>query len=109
MSGHPLLGDGWWVDAEKTQLLLPEFRLIENHSWGHNHPNCGITSKKNGNTGSFDVIDNYSECDQEVRMASEFIQQLTGKTKIYYLPIREVNISEYIAKAYCPDFQHKHK
>jgi peptidoglycan/xylan/chitin deacetylase (PgdA/CDA1 family) len=103
MAGHPLLGDGWWIDVENTQLLS-----IENHSWDHNHPDCGTTSQKEGLTGDFDSIDSYSECDQEVRMASEFIQQLIGnKDLLFAYPWGQY--SEYIATIYLPEFQHQHK
>lgn len=102
LSGHPILGDDWWIDADKTQLLS-----IENHSWDHNHPDCGISSQKDGITGSFDVIDSYDECDQEVRKASEFIRGLTGK-KIFLYAYPWGQYSEYIATEYLPEFQHQH-
>ncbi|MEE9345887.1 MAG: polysaccharide deacetylase family protein [Methylococcales bacterium] len=102
LSGHPLLSDDWWIDAEKTPFLS-----IENHSLDHNHPDCEITAQKDGITGSFGVIDSYDECDQEVRQASEFIHGLIErKSLLYAYPWGQY--SEYIANEYFPDFQYEH-
>ncbi len=79
---------------EKTPFLS-----IENHSWDHNHPDCGITAQKDGITGSFDVIDNYDECDQEVRQASEFIHGLIERKSLLYVYLWG-QYSEYIATEY---------
>lgn len=103
LSGHPLLGDEWWLDADKSKILS-----IENHSWDHNHPNCETTAQKTGKTGSFEVIDSYEECDKEVRHASEFIRTITGKNSfLFAYPWGQS--SDYIASEYFPDFQQQHR
>ncbi len=103
LSDDSLLGDEWWAAADKSQFLS-----IENHSWDHNHPDCATTAQKIGITGSFDVIDSYDECDQEIRQASKFIHSITGKSSfLFAYPWGQY--SEYIANQYFPDFQHHHR
>ena len=103
LSGHPLLGDEWWKNAEKTQLIS-----IENHSWDHNHPDCGVSAQKEGITGRFDVIDTYSECDQEIRHASDYLHGLTEKHSfLFAYPWGQH--SDYLATDYLPNFEVEHR
>ncbi len=97
------MSDGWWNTVNQSGI-----GNIFNHSWDHNHPEVSKVCQKDQKKGSFDVIDTYAECRNEVEQAAHYIQQ-----KAHLWPVLFAypwgQSSDYIRNHYFPSFQEQHK
>jgi hypothetical protein len=105
-TGIPLSQEEWWRDATDDGLVA-----IENHSWDHLHPVIPWLNGTYGEAGSFYSVDNYLKADKQVRVASEYIEQvLTGlnhQCSLFAYPFG--HISDYLLNSYFPNFFSEHR
>lgn len=97
-------GDEWWEDAQQTELVN-----IECHSWDHNHPALAHVAQENQIKGDFTSIKTYMDCDRQVAVAGDFIQdKLRGKRPSYFAyPWGQA--SDYMSTIYLPKYRHRHR
>ena len=90
------LSDEWWAQADRSGLLR-----IESHSWDHNHEEAGTVCQRDQEKGRFDNIETRAECDAEVRSASEWIGERTGR-RPRFLAYPWGQSSAYLREDYLP-------
>ena len=96
--GH--MSDDWWREINKHPMMA-----IANHGWDHNHPDL---EESHYPRGGFEVIDRQKYCHQQVVVAGEFIQKITGRYPIFFAyPFGES--SEYIRNVWFPNHCHQHR
>jgi hypothetical protein len=98
--GYTFLGDwltdGWWRDSEASGLME-----IGNHSWDHVHHAYGSVNIRSSRRDDFSVIDNREDAEYEIRAASDYIAERTGKRPAFFAyPFGQV--SDYLVKEYLP-------
>ena len=93
-----LWGDDWWGPASQSGLMD-----IESHSWDHNHPSIDPTAHKSNQRGSFLGIDTLVECEAEIRQASAYIAQRTGRAP-RHLAYPWGQASDYLRTEYLPRY-----
>jgi len=71
--------DRWWKTATESGNLN-----IESHSWDHNHPAIDPSAHKANQRGGFTDINTKTECEIEIRKASEYIRSLTAKSPEFF-------------------------
>ena len=95
--GH--MSDSWWTEADRHPMMT-----IGNHGWDHNHPDLEETSY---HRGGFEAIDTFEYCHQQVVVAAEFIENITGHyPEFFAYPFGES--SEYIREVWFPKHQQEH-
>lgn len=97
------LGEHWWAAAADSGLLE-----IGNHSWDHVHhavPKLVIGSNQRDN---FELVDNYSDADAEIRVAGEFINaRVGGRCQLFAFPFGHCN--DYLVRDYLPNHTAEHR
>jgi peptidoglycan/xylan/chitin deacetylase (PgdA/CDA1 family) len=98
------LGDDWWSDAAKSELLS-----IGNHSWDHVHPVVGRVAPREHIRGDFSKIADYEDADAQVRASSEYI--LSKLPNVSSLPFAYPSgqVSKYLCDEYFPQYQAMHR
>jgi peptidoglycan/xylan/chitin deacetylase (PgdA/CDA1 family) len=98
------LGDDWWSDAAKSQLLS-----IGNHSWDHVHPAVRRIAQREHIRGDFSKIADYADADAQVRASSEYI--LSKLPNVSSLPFAYPSgqVSKYLCDEYFPQYQAMHR
>lgn len=97
-SGH--MSDDWWREANKHPMMA-----IANHGWDHNHPDL---EEHHYPRGGFEVVDTHEYCYQQVVVAAELIQQITGRYPAFFAyPFGES--SEYMRDVWFPNHFEQHR
>lgn len=103
IAGGKDMDESWWRNAEASP-----FMSVENHSWDHNHPSVVTKCDAEGpDDHNFREIDNFSESNCEIPMATLYIKALTGRTPTL-LAYPYGQSSDYLREVYLPDFQAEH-
>lgn len=98
------LTEEWWNKAHNSGVMS-----IGSHSWDHNHPDVGVVCEENQIKGSFDVIDTYAECRDEIQQAAEYIHQRIAPAWSDLFAYPWGQSSAYLRETYFPNFQHQHR
>jgi len=95
-----LVGKGWWTDEWWPLAQQSGLMHISNHSWDHNH---GVLENKNIHDDSFRCIDNKGACDQQIKQAQVYLQQVMGRQyNNQYFAYPYGNYSQYLRSEYLP-------
>ena len=83
LSGHQLLNEDWWQEANETDLID-----IENHSWDHRHPDIYPESEAN-----FTSVLDQQTAHQQIIEAKSYIDQklFTKRSRLFAYPWGHVN------------------
>lgn len=98
-----MIGGGHWTDEWWKLALDSGLMAIENHSWDHNHESLEKVARPDEMKGSFIITDSFLECETQLRMASDYINDhcTPHQTRLFAYPYGEFN--DYLTDEYLPE------
>lgn len=104
LAGRNWYSDDWWAPAAASGLMA-----VANHSWDHTHPTLTVVAQQDQKKGRFDVIDNYTDADAQIRQATEFLAKRTGNQACRLFAYPYGQYSDYLVREYLPKFMDEHQ
>lgn len=97
------LSDEWWAGAAKSGLID-----VGNHSWDHVHHAPETIAISVDVRDNFELVNNYTDADREIRRATDFIEMRMGaRCRHFAFPFGHVN--RYLLEEYLPERSAEHR
>lgn len=90
--------DDWWAQAAKENIVG-----IANHSWDHLHPDLDQVQQRDNLKGSFLVIDNFADAEQQVAAAHTEINRLCKNQILPIFGYPYGHVAPYLQQQYLPE------
>ncbi len=102
--GDDQLRDVWWRECAQKGIVG-----IGNHSWDHTHETLDTVCQADNIKGSFHAIRTYDDADRQIRVAQDYIDEVTGNrgTPLFAYPYGHA--PDYLVNEYFPNFEKEHR